>query len=194
MTFPLAWPERLYGLILLTYPREFRDAYEDDMRLVFRELLRDSSVGRMKLAGLMLRDLANGIASAERLPSRRLVVRSAMFGLLTVGFAVAAGAFHPGLDLGFSVLPIPFIAYIPAAFWGARIAGRFSDGMWVCLVMGLVSSTTVLWDKLLFNNFPFYDAGSFALTMLMAAGFCIVPAIIGATAGSVASPVRAPRA
>jgi hypothetical protein len=193
MTFPLAWAERLYGLILLTYPRAFRDTYENDLRLLFRELLHDPDVGRMQLMGLMLRDLGRGIASPERLPSRELIVRSAIYGMLTVGFAIAARAFHPGLYLGFSVVPIPFIAYIPAAFWGARIAGTFSDGMWVCVVMGLVSSTMVLWDKLLFNNFPFYDTWSFALSMLMVAAFCIVPAMIGAAAGSASSPVRAPR-
>jgi hypothetical protein len=193
MTFPLAWAERLYGLILLTYPREFRNAYENEMRLVFRELLNDPTVGWMQLMGLMLRDLGPGIASPERVPSRELVVRSAMYGLLVVGFAIVARAFHPGLYVGFSVVSIPFIAYIPAAFWGARMTGRFSDGMWVCVVMGLVSSTMVLWDKLLFNNFPFYDAMSFIFSMLMGAAFCIVPAMIGSVAGAASSPVRAPR-
>lgn len=192
MTIPLSWAERLYRLILLTYPREFRNAYENEMRLLFRELLHDPTVGRMQLAGLMLRDLANGIARAERLPSRQLIRRSALYGLLVVGFAIAGGAFHPGLDAGFSVIPIPFLAYIPAAFWGARMTGRFSDGMWVCVVMGAVSSTMVLWDKLLFNDFPFNDAWSFALSMLMAAGFCIVPAMIGSVAGATSSQVRAP--
>jgi len=160
---------------------------------VFRELVHDPNIGWMQLAGLMLRDLANGITRPERLPSRQLVFRSAMYGLVIVCFAIAARLFHPGNYLGVSVIPIPFLAYIPAAFWGARISGRFSGGIWVCVVMGAVSSTMVLWDKLLFNNFPFYDAMSFIFSMLIGAAFCVVPAMIGSVAGVASSQVRAPR-
>lgn len=160
---------------------------------MFRELVHDPNIGWMQLAGLMLRDLANGITRPERLPSRQLVFRSAMYGLVIVCFAIAARLFHPGNYLGVSVIPIPFLAYIPAAFWGARISGRFSGGIWVCVVMGAVSSTMVLWDKLLFNNFPFYDAMSFIFSMLIGAAFCVVPAMIGSVAGVASSQVRAPR-
>ena len=184
----------LYELVLLAYPRRVREAYGAEMRLVFRDLLRDPGVGRIQLAGMMLRDLAHGVMQPEHLPSRRLVAESAMFGLIVVAFAIAARALHPGVYLGFSIAPIPFIAYLPAAFWGARRSGTFSGGVWVCLIMGLVSSTTVLWDRLLFGTFPFYDAWSFALGMLMAAGLCILPALVGSAAGAVSSPGRAPRA
>ena len=184
----------LYEVILRAYPRAFRDAYQEEMRHVFSDLLHDPQVGRAQLARLMLRDLLRGIASPDRLPSRALVARSAAYGLLIVAFSIAARALHAGQDLGFSLTPVPFIAYLPAAFWGARTTGTFSGGMWTCIVMGLVSSTMVLWDKLLFNTFPFYDAWSFALTMSMAAGLCIVPALIGSTAGAASSRGRATRA
>jgi hypothetical protein len=42
----------------------------------------------------------------------------------------------------------------------------------------------VVWDKLLFGDFPYYDAPSFGLAMLMVAGFCLGPGLIGAIAGS----------
>ena len=72
--------------------------------------------------------------------------------------------------------------------------GTFAGGMWTCLVIGLVASTTVFWDKILFGIFPFYDAWSFALGMLMEAGFCIGPGIIGSIAGAATNPDRATRA
>ena len=49
-------------------------------------------------------------------------------------------------------------------------------------------------DKILFGIFPFYDAWSFALGMLMEAGFCIGPGIIGSIAGAATNPDRATRA
>ena len=163
------------------------------MRLVFRDLLHDPSVGGMQLAEIMLRDLANGLAWPERLPSRSLAARSVMFGLIIVAFSITAQVWHPGDYLGVSIVPVPFLAFIAAGFWGARTTGTFAGGIWVCLIIGLVSSTMVLWDKLLFGIFPFYDAWSFAMSMVMAAGFCIVPGIIGSIAGASTSPGRATR-
>jgi hypothetical protein len=180
----------LYELILRTYPVGFRHAYEHEMRLVFRDLLHDPSVGGLQLAGIMLRDLANGLARPERLPSRALVARSAMYGLIVVAFSIGAQVLHPGAYLGVSMVPVPFIAFIAAGFWGARTTGAFSGGMWTCLVIGVVASTMMLWDKLLFGIFPFYDAWSFALSMLMLAGFCIVPGVIGSIAGTATNPGR----
>jgi hypothetical protein len=187
MTFPLSWPERLYGLILFVYPRTFRDQYEHEMRVVFRDLLCDPSVGGLQLAAIMLRDLTHGLARLERLPPRSLAARSAIYGLLIVAFSIAAQVLHPGSYLGVSVVPVPFVAFIAAGFCGARTTGTFTGGMWTCLVIGLVASTTVLWDKVLFGIFPFYDAWSFALSILMMAGFCIGPGIIGSIAGSATS-------
>jgi hypothetical protein len=141
----------------------------------------------------MVRDLAHGLARPERLPSRALVVRSSMYGLIIIAFSLAAQGLHPGAYIGVSVTPVPFIAFTAAGFWGARRTDTFTGGMWTCLIIGLVSSTTVLWDKLLFGIFPFYDAWSFLLGLLMAAGFCIVPGIIGSIAGAAASRDRATR-
>ena len=184
MTFPLSWPERLYGLVMMSYPRAFRRQYETDMRVLFRELLRDPEVGRLQLAGMMLRDLGNGAARPEHFPSRRQAAQSAAFGLSIVVFSIAAQLFHPGAYLGVSLVPVPFIAFIAAAFWGARRTRSFAGGMWVAVIIGVVASTMVLWDWLLFASFPFYDVYSFVLAMLMVAGFCLGPAIIGAIAGA----------
>jgi hypothetical protein len=180
----------LYDLILWTYPRKFRHAYEREMRLAFRDLLHDPSVGRMMLAGIMLRDLANGLARPERLPSSVLAARSLIYGLIIVAFLIAAQLLQPGVYLGF---PVPVIAFIFAAFWGARTTGTFAGGMWACVIIGVVSSTMVLWDKLFFGIFPFPDAWSLASGMLMAAGFCVVLGIIGSVAGTAVNRGRATR-
>jgi hypothetical protein len=60
--------------------------------------------------------------------------------------------------------------------------------MWFAAIMGAVASSMVLWDKVFFGAFPFYDVFSFALAMLMQAGFCIAPAIIGSIAGAATAP------
>ena len=116
-----------------------------------------------------------------------------MYGLIIIAFSLAAQTLNPGAYIGMSVTPVPFIAFTAAGFWGARATGMFAGGMWTCLIIGLVSSTTVLWDKVLFGVFPFYDAWSFVLAMLIAAGFCIVPGTIGSIAGAATSRGRATR-
>ena len=181
----------LYELILRAYPRAFRDECGDQLRSVFSDLLRDPHLSRSQLAALMLRDLANGLGRPEHRPSRDIVSQSVLFGLIIVAFSIAARAWHPGQYLGFSIVPIPFIAYVPAAFWGARRSASFAGGIWVCVIMGAVSSTMVLWDWLLFGAFPFPDAYTFGMAMLMGVGFCIAPAAIGSIAGSVTAGSRA---
>src|SRR6185437_11161188 len=90
--FPLRWPERLYGLVLLTYSRDFRSRYEHEMRLVFRDLLRDEDFSRWRLARMIVADLVAGVTTAERLPSGDLVKNSVLYGTLIVAFSIAARA------------------------------------------------------------------------------------------------------
>jgi len=188
MTFPLSFTERLYGLVLLAYPRQFRATYENEMRLVFRDLLRDESVSRWALARLMAVDLIAGLGRRERLPSGDLVKHSLLYGLFIVASSIAAEAWHPGLYVGVPLVSVPFVLFIPAAFWGARRARSFAGGMWVAAIMGAVSSTMVAWNWLLFGSFPFYDAVSFVLAMALMAAFCLGPAVIGAIAGAATMP------
>ena len=190
MRFPLTWPERLYGLVLLTYPRSFRDAYEHEMRMVFRDLLRDDTVSRWRLLRLAAGDLVAGGTRPEHLPSRELVTESVLFGLVIVVFCILAQEWHPGAYLGFSMVPVPFIAYIPAAFWGSRRTRSFAGGMWVAAIVGLVSSCTIFLDWLLFGLFPFYSFHDFFLAMLLTAAFCLGPAVVGAIAGAATAPTE----
>jgi hypothetical protein len=186
--FPLSWPERIYGLVLVLYPRSFRQAYEHEMRRVFRDLLHDPDTGAWRLTRMVAGDIAAGVLRVEHLPNRDIAERSALFGLLVVLFALLVRSLHPGAYLGFTLAPVPFIAFIPAGFWGARHTRTFSGGMWTGLIMGAVSSTTIYFDAALFHNFPFYDPFSFVLSMLIASGLCIVPTAIGAIAGAAVSP------
>lgn len=188
MRFPLRWPERLYGLVLLAYPRAFRSRYEHEMRLVFRDLLHDEDFSRRRLARVMIADLVAGLTTPERLPSRDLVTTGVLYGTLIVAFSLAARAWHPGLYLGVPLVPVPFLAFTFAGFWGARRTRSVAGGMWVAVIMGAVASSMVLWDKLLFNNFPFPDLYMFSLSMLMGVALCIGPAIIGSIAGAAGAP------
>ncbi len=190
MTFPLSFAERLYGFVLLAYPRPFRARYENEMRLVFRDLLADQNISRRHIARLMAVDLIAGLTLPERLPRADLVKTSVLYGLLIVAISIASQAWHPGLYIGVPVVAVPFLLFLPAAFWGARSTRSFAGGIWVAVIMGGVSSTMVAWDWLLFGLFPFYDVLSLTLAMVMTAGFCIGPAIIGAIAGVATAPLE----
>jgi hypothetical protein len=186
--FPLTWPERLYGLVLLTYPRSFRRQYEHEMRLVFRDLLHDKGFSRWQLAQAVMADLVAGITARARLPTADLVKTSVFYGLLIVAFSMAARAWHPGQYLGVPMTSVPFLVFIFAGFWGARRTRSFAGGMWVAVIIGAVSSTMVLWDKLLFDDFPFPDLYTFSMSMLLTIGFCVGPAILGSIAGAATAP------
>jgi len=188
MTFPLSFAERLYGLVMLTYPRAFRLQYETEMRLVFRELLNDRDVSRWQIVRMMVVDAIAGLVRPERIPSSDAVKHGVLFGLMTVAFSIAAQAWHPGAYVGVPLVPVPFLAFLFAAFWGARRTRSFGGGMTVALVMGAISSTMLLWDKLLFGLFPFYSVYDFALNFAMVASFCLVPGLIGAIAGTATAP------
>jgi len=184
VTFPLAWPEKLYGLILLAYTRRFRERHEHEMRLVFRELLHDASYSRARLVRLVLIDLVNGLRSPDRLPSRDLVLWSGFFGVLIVVFSISAQIFHPGRYLGFPVVAAPFVAFIGAGFWGSRRTHSIAGGMCTCLVIGLVASSMLLWDKLLFGFWYYPDSFSFVMSIAMQAAFCLLPGLVGALIGA----------
>lgn len=190
MRFPLSWPERLYGLVFLVYPKSFRDTYEHEMRRVFRELLHDGETSRPRLIRMAAGDLVAGILRPEHLPTRDMVEKSVLYGLLIVAFSIAALALHPGASIDLALIPVPFIAFIPAAFWGSRRSASFAGGIWVALIVGTVSSSTVFFDWMLFGSFPFNSLYDFVLAMLLAAAFCLGPAVIGAVAGAATASGR----
>ncbi len=181
--------ERIYGLVLLAYPREFRLRHHDAMRMVFADLTSEPGMSRRRLAAVIARDAVSGLVLRAR-AGGAITLRAAFFGLIVVGSSIAASALHPGRYLGFSVIPIPFLAFIAAGFWGARTYRSCAAGLWVCVVMGAVSGTMVFWDWLLFRVFPFPDAYSFLLTVVIEAAFCMVPGAIGAIAGRAAAVRR----
>jgi putative ABC transport system permease protein len=73
--------DRLYGLLLRLYPREFRDRFADDMTDFFRDRRRAAARrgGALGVAGVWLRGLVDVVTGAwlERFDSRVAVVRDA---------------------------------------------------------------------------------------------------------------------
>ena len=60
------------------------------------------------------------------------------------------------------------------------VAAGFSGGLSAGFVAGCVGALTVPGDYLLFANFPFYNLGSFVMTMSAAAAVVMLLAAIGA--------------
>lgn len=81
--------ERLYRWLLAAYPREFREAYGEEMTRTFRDLLRDETPDIAALVRLWRRTLADLVRTAfnERLEA---MDKDRSWLLVTVGVAVGA--------------------------------------------------------------------------------------------------------
>jgi len=85
------WSERIYGVVVALYPREFRVRYGPAMRLAFRDLLEDPEMPAWRLWFSVLRDLRDSFLH-EHLASVNLRGRIAMArGRLLPGALVRRG-------------------------------------------------------------------------------------------------------
>lgn len=166
---------RLYEVLIVVYPREFRAKYSSEMRTLFRDLLNDPEIRLRDLAMRTLGDLWGGMTM--HLPIRRAV----LFGCVVLDMWIIGRSFHPGLYLGVPLVATPFLVFVVAGFVGARSTDSFFAGMATAFVTGLIAALTVPGDYLLFHIFPFYDLREFVLAMAMVTTFCMVPAALGAT-------------
>lgn len=80
------WSERIYGVVVALYPRDFRVRYGPAMRLAFRDMLEDSEVPAWRIWWSVLRDL-RGSFLHEHLAN------------VTGGISVTRGRLHSGLAM-----------------------------------------------------------------------------------------------
>ena len=170
------WTARLYEFVIVVYPREFRIEYAKNMRELFKELIDDPDIPLRDLGLRTVRDLLGGMTM-----HRTMFRRAVLFGCVVLDMWIVGRTFHPGLYLGVPLVATPFLVIVVAGFVGARSTRSFFGGMATAFLTGLVSALTVPGDFLLFHSFPFHDLWSFVFSMAMAASFCLVPAILGAT-------------
>jgi hypothetical protein len=175
-----AWARYFYGLVLTLYPKAFREEFGAEMRLVFRELAQDPTIRPIDLAWRAVQDLCGGVAMLrDRKPNTAVVRWSAMFGCAVLVMWITGRTLHPGHYVGVPLIATPFLLFVLVGFIGARITKTFSGGLWAGFLTGLISAISVPGDLVLFHSFPFYDVLSFALSMAMAASFCMFPTVAG---------------
>ena len=110
--------ERVYSLLLLTYPREFRRRYRGEMEQLFRDLYRERRGSRSGLISLWIRTFSDLVPTAveQRIKSltnhreavmqnRRLAVVGFVL-LLAPLYFVSASLLKYGMGIGFLFDPL----------------------------------------------------------------------------------------
>jgi hypothetical protein len=171
---------RLYAVVVSLFPRQLRNNYGADMKLLFADMLDDPDVSRWRIWRGILGDLAN-LTGGLRL--------GAVFGFLVVlmwlaNRSIDVGARDPG-----SAGPLGLIAllFVAVGFIGSRRSGTFAGGIMTGFTAGLISALTVPGDYLLFGIFPFYDMMSFVFTMAISAAVVMLLATAGALLSGIPS-------
>lgn len=201
------WGERIYGVFVALYPREFRVRYGPAMRLALRDLLEDPEMPAWRvwlsvlgdLRGSFLHEhLANligGISmTRDRLLPGALVRSGAMFGcailLIWITFRsfhlFAAGTSGPQAPQGLGQvqdllrLLAPWLMFAPAGYLGARSSGTFSGGIKAGLVAGVIAALTIPGDYVLFHHVIPGGVIPTTLTLTAAATLAMIFAAAGA--------------
>jgi len=164
------WAERAYALLVATFPKSIRDQHGAEMRLVFRDLLRDPEVRTLDLATRVLGDMRYLIGGASI---------GALFGIeaLAIWLIVRSDVVPFGRADGMWLIVLLFVA---AGLAGTLRSGTVAGGLWTGFVAGLVSALTVPGEYWLFQNASFYDVFSFAAMSALEGALVIFLAGIGA--------------
>ncbi len=124
--------QRIYRVLLLAYPRAFRQVYGADMVQVFGDRLREQRRSGVRGSlGLWLHTLRDVFTTA---PIERMEVRKMTRELLVVlgvGLSIAAAAVTMVLGIGGPIVALPAIAVITLAVLGTiawRKPGSVPDG------------------------------------------------------------------
>lgn len=167
------WTDRVYALVVACYPRTVRKEYAAAMKLLLHDMLEDPRTPKHRVWRAVLNDAAN-LVGGLRFGS----LQGAFFGVLVVlTWYVGRSDILPlDLSVGLALISALFVA---AGFAGAQHSGTLAGGIWVGLVAGLVSTSTVPGDYVLFHNFPFYDPRSFVFTMAISTGVVMFFVICG---------------
>jgi hypothetical protein len=157
------------------YPKSIRDRHGAEMRLVFRDLLRDPEVQTLDVARRVLGDMRYLIGGA---------FIGALFGTeaLAIWFIVRSDIFPFGRLDGIWLIALLFVA---AGLAGTLRTGTVAGGLWTGFVAGSISALTVPGEYWLFHNASFYDVFSFvamsalegALVMFLAGTGAVLPAL-----------------
>jgi hypothetical protein len=159
-----------YGLLVDLFPERFRTEYGTAMKDVFHELAADREV-----------------STADLLRRGGGDIRYAFVGIF-VGAVLGCVAVLVWYVNRSDVVPFDPTAgmvliallFVIAGFVGAWRSGTVLGGIVAGFAGGVISSITVPGDYLLFGIFPFYDATSFVLTMIIAAAVVMFLATTGA--------------
>jgi hypothetical protein len=175
---------RLYAVVVSLFPRQLRNNYGADMKLLFDDMLDDPDVSRWRIWRGILGDLAN-LTGGLRL--------GALFGFLVVlmwlaNRSIDVGARDPGSAGPLGLIALVFVA---VGFVGSRRSGTFAGGIMTGFTAGLISALTVPGEYLLFHSFPFYDVKDFVLTYAIAVAVVMFFVSIGAVLGGVRGIVAA---
>jgi hypothetical protein len=164
------WAERAYALLVAMYPKSIRDQHSAEMRLVFRDLLRDPEVQMLDLARRVLGDMRYLIGGA---------FIGALFGIeaLAIWFIVRSDIVPFGRLDGIWLIALLFVG---AGLTGTLRTGTVAGGLWTGLVAGIVSALTVPGEYWLFHNAPFYDVFSFVAMSALEGALVMFLAGIGA--------------
>jgi len=176
MSRPSRWAERIYGLVVALYPREFRERYGPAMRLTFRDLQDDpvmpawriwlSVFGDLQCSVLQehLSNLVGGFSMIrDRLFSGAATRRGAVFGCAIVLTWIAFRSVHllggqePSPEGWAQVRDVlrllaPWLLFALAGYVGAKAAGSFRGGIWAALVAGAFATLTIPGDYVLFHH------------------------------------------
>jgi hypothetical protein len=169
------WAERAYALLVAMYTKSIRDQHGAEMRLVFRDLLRDREVQTLDLARRVLGDMRYLIGGT---------LIGALFGIeaLAIWFIVRSDIVPFGRLDGIWLIALLFVG---AGLAGTLRTGTVAGGLWTGLVAGSISALTVPGEYWVFHNSPFYDVFSFvamsalegALVMLLAGIGALLPGV-----------------
>ena len=168
------WADRVFALVVACYPRTIRKEYAAAMKLLLHDMLEDPGTAKRRVWTAVLNDAANLVGGL-----RFGALQGAFFGVLVVltWYVGRSDVLPLDVSVGLALISALFVA---AGFVGARRSGTLAGGIWVGLVGGLVSTSTVPGDYVLFHNFPFYDPMSFVFTMAISAGVVMFFVIFGA--------------
>jgi hypothetical protein len=176
----LTWAQRIYSLILTVYPKEFRNEFGAEMKLLFLDLAQDPDIRPLDLTWRAVKDFCGGIAMLlNQRPNMTVIRWSALFGFAELALWITGRTLHPGLYVGVPLVATPFLLFVVVGYAGGRITKTFVGGLTAGFLTGLIGAISMPGDYLLFHSFPFYDIGSFVLAIAMMASFCMGPAALG---------------
>jgi Mg/Co/Ni transporter MgtE len=154
------------------------------MMRVFDDLACDPGVSRGRVVAAILTDLWHGAA-----PGLLLGVPAGAAILLI--WYVGRSDNPPGIDITTGLAMIAAVLLL-TSYMGARLRGSFVSGAWTALVAGCVAALTIPGDAVIFGIFPFYSGLDLGLTVSSMVLVVMALGSLGAIAGAMTSPDRAP--